>query len=301
MMTMLLAAAMLLPVSAVLLALVARRLGIGLSPTEGLRDLGAGWLYDTAGLARTPRSVLTQLRRQAARLHLALTHDRVFAPGEIVVELHPDEHDQVARLGRAGRDAVAAAAMSAARRNGWSPPGRVPVVRLETAPSVRRGRPNLLGSGWGSDGRQDGYTRPQLHPADTTEGPRAGRDGRDTTVALIPASGVAVQVTAPDGRHVVLADSSRSVVLGRSSAADLQIVHSGVSRIHARISLHAGHGWVEDLGSTNGTFVDGLRLNAPELLTGPVVVRLGADGPAVKLDPRSPLASATQAPTGADG
>lgn len=35
-----------------------------------------------------------------------------------------------------------------------------------------------------------------------------------------------------------------------------------VSRAHARFSCEAGGWWVEDLGSTNGTFVNGQQLEA---------------------------------------
>jgi hypothetical protein len=300
MVTIVVAALVLLPLSAVVLARVARRLGIGLSPTEGVRDLGAGWLYNTIGVARTPRSVLNQLGRQAARLHLALTHDRVFAPGEILVELHPEEHAQLARLGRAGSDAVAAAAISAARRHGWSPPqGRTPVVHFRVAPNVRRGRPNLLGTGWGPEERCDRHTRPLSEPADGTSGPRDTRSGRDTTKALRPVSHAVVVVSGSDGRAVVLTDPGRSVVLGRTSVADLRIDSSGVSRVHARISLHPGGAQVEDLGSTNGTFVDGIRLSGPMLVTGLAVVRLGVDGPTINVNPHAAAATAPTS-TGAD-
>lgn len=43
--------------------------------------------------------------------------------------------------------------------------------------------------------------------------------------------------------------------------ADLCIDSSGVSRLHARILLKSGSFFIEDLGSSNGTRVDGVRLN----------------------------------------
>jgi hypothetical protein len=56
---------------------------------------------------------------------------------------------------------------------------------------------------------------------------------------------------------------ARSIV-GRAGACDLRIVKSEVSSVHAEI-LWDGTSWqVQDLGSRNGTFVDGRRLAAGE-------------------------------------
>ena len=49
--------------------------------------------------------------------------------------------------------------------------------------------------------------------------------------------------------------------LGRADAAIL-VADPTVSRRHAQIGLEEGHLWIEDLGSSNGTLVNGVRLNA---------------------------------------
>jgi len=61
----------------------------------------------------------------------------------------------------------------------------------------------------------------------------------------------------------------RSIVIGRESPANIRIDDRGVSRRHARICHEADGYFIEDLGSTNGTFVndvpvqssDSVRLN----------------------------------------
>ncbi len=52
----------------------------------------------------------------------------------------------------------------------------------------------------------------------------------------------------------------REVVIGRSLRAELCLDDDGVSRHHARIRASEGALWVEDLGSRNGTFVNGVRV-----------------------------------------
>lgn len=53
---------------------------------------------------------------------------------------------------------------------------------------------------------------------------------------------------------------SGDVIVGRSRQADLRIDEGYVSRRHARLWLEAGRLMVEDLGSANGTFLNGERL-----------------------------------------
>ncbi|MFI6982997.1 FHA domain-containing protein [Embleya sp. NPDC050154] len=62
---------------------------------------------------------------------------------------------------------------------------------------------------------------------------------------------------------------SAAMQIGRSHRADLRLAHDSVSRRHARLCVR-DDGWVlEDLGSMNGTHVNGLRI------MGPVSVRPG--------------------------
>jgi diguanylate cyclase (GGDEF)-like protein len=60
----------------------------------------------------------------------------------------------------------------------------------------------------------------------------------------------------------------RPVEIGRAPSCDVPIDHESVSRRHARV-LKKGDGyWVEDLGSTNGTFVNDGRVAARDLAQG---------------------------------
>jgi adenylate cyclase len=57
-----------------------------------------------------------------------------------------------------------------------------------------------------------------------------------------------------------------SGVVGRGPTARLRVENSGVSREHASFSKREGAWWVQDLGSANGTFVNGLPANVPTRL-----------------------------------
>jgi hypothetical protein len=63
-------------------------------------------------------------------------------------------------------------------------------------------------------------------------------------------------------RHVL---EQRRSVLGRSRDADVQIEDPNVSRRHAEIVQEGSTYWLVDLGSTNGTEVDGRRVQRARL------------------------------------
>ncbi len=65
------------------------------------------------------------------------------------------------------------------------------------------------------------------------------------------------------------------VIVGRSPNADIVIGAGYVSARHARFSLMGTNLFVEDLGSTNGTAVNGQFINAPTALNDNDVVNVG--------------------------
>jgi predicted Zn finger-like uncharacterized protein len=57
------------------------------------------------------------------------------------------------------------------------------------------------------------------------------------------------------------------IFIGRGSAMDVQLKDSEVSRRHAMLEIRSGDATLVDLGATNGTFVEGERINRRELTT----------------------------------
>lgn len=66
-----------------------------------------------------------------------------------------------------------------------------------------------------------------------------------------------------------------TTVLGRAPECDLRLDDTYVSQQHARIFDKDGNWYVEDLGSTNGTFVNEQRLAAPAMLVPGDTIRVG--------------------------
>ena len=99
----------------------------------------------------------------------------------------------------------------------------------------------------------------------------------ETSIAVVPPSlpsaittrAVLTVVSGPSmGRVFTVAEDGHTVI-GRGREADVRIDDGGASRAHARVTaLGNGRYEVEDLGSTNGTFVDGRRVERSELRSG---------------------------------
>ena len=68
---------------------------------------------------------------------------------------------------------------------------------------------------------------------------------------------------------------SASVTLGRSPDCEIVVDCSEASRQHASITRQEGRLTIEDLGSTNGTILNGKRLRKPEVLGGGDIVYIG--------------------------
>ena len=65
------------------------------------------------------------------------------------------------------------------------------------------------------------------------------------------------------------------ITIGRDSVNEVVINDAEISRRHARLTFQGGKYVLEDLGSTNGTFVNGQRLAGPRVLKAGAVVSFG--------------------------
>jgi serine phosphatase RsbU (regulator of sigma subunit) len=75
------------------------------------------------------------------------------------------------------------------------------------------------------------------------------------------------------GKRVEIGDTP--ITIGRDARQTLVFDDTKLSRLHARVSAVNGKIVIEDLKSTNGTFVDGVRVTAPVTLREGQVVRMG--------------------------
>ena len=90
-----------------------------------------------------------------------------------------------------------------------------------------------------------------------------------------------VTFTAGAGARRFELTEGRQLVIGRSGGADLQVNSPRLSRRHAAVKLEPRGLSVEDLGSANGTFVNGQRVQQAMLRPGDIVM---VGGVAIRVD-----------------
>ena len=103
---------------------------------------------------------------------------------------------------------------------------------------------------------------------DDEPGHRDGSGGapRDARIQVVAAMGY------DPGTSLGVSDGA---TFGRGAGADIHVEDPYASSAHARIFARNGVMYVEDMGSTNGTYLNGRQLRKPEKLDSGDVIRIG--------------------------
>ncbi|GAB2678049.1 FhaA domain-containing protein [Thalassiella azotivora] len=188
-----------------------------------------------------PVELASALRRETDNQAAVVSRGRTLVPNSFVITLSADDHARVADWEDSLADELADSLTTHARQQRYAFVGPV-TIRFEQ-----------------DDELDTGVYRVEGHRVKGAVAP-AG------TEAVATVSHPVIDV---DGRRYQL--TSRSTVLGRGSEADLLVDDPGVSRRHAEIRLEDGGAVIRDLGSTNGTYVDGERRDAARLVDGSTI------------------------------
>lgn len=106
---------------------------------------------------------------------------------------------------------------------------------------------------------------------------KASKTRKAATKPAKPRRGAPTQVVVVEGSNAGTSVplSQAPIVIGRGSDAAIRLDDDYVSTRHARIAASADQWYVEDLGSTNGTYIGSIRLNQPTALQVGTQVRIG--------------------------
>jgi hypothetical protein len=214
-----------------------------------------------------PVEIARKLAREMEE-HKSLSVSRTYVPNEYRVYLSPRDRDRFAEYEQALVDELAGYLLEHARRERLALLSR-PIVEFETDERL----------GLGEFGIQTRVSRPD---ADDEHEPPAQR-GR--TMVYSAAGRVAepleerarVQARTArvniEGRRIVI--GAGGATIGRSRQCEVVIDDPNVSRQHAEIRPRGGSWVLTDLGSTNGSSLNGRRIVGPEVLKPGDEIELG--------------------------
>jgi hypothetical protein len=189
-----------------------------------------------------PVEVAAALTREAEDKKAIVAAGRVLVPNTYTVELARSDAERLREYDAPLRKELADMVSEAAQEQGWSFVGPVDVAFEEV------------------DGLGTGAFRVRS--------------------AVVPGAVAAPPVTAlpsPSSAQAYLEHGTQQVpltgttVVGRGAEADLQLADTGVSRRHAELRLVDGRVELHDLGSTNGTRVNGQRVTEATLTDGDTI------------------------------
>jgi hypothetical protein len=221
-----------------------------------LEGLVEGAFARAFGGAVEPVEVGAALQREAQATRAVVGPGRVLVANAYLVELGPADAERLGEFGKPLRDELAQLLRDHAAEQGWSFVGPVS-VELAAAEDVPPGTVRARGT---------------VRTADqvSAKAPGPGTRTAPGRPRLLVVTGGADESAA---RSIAL--TQPVTVVGRGAEADVRVADTGVSRRHAELRLEPGGVRLVDLGSTNGTRVNGRRTEQAVLADGDRV-ELGA-------------------------
>ncbi|MFT4229046.1 MAG: DUF3662 and FHA domain-containing protein [Microbacterium sp.] len=181
-----------------------------------------------------PVEIASALRRELDTKAAVVSRDRILAPNSLTVRLSPDDDEKMRAIGPTLGEELDALVQKHAKAQGYSFAGPVTI-------DLRR-----------DDAVPTGTIRVESRTA-------AGQVAWRAVVDI-------------DGRRHPLTKSR--TVIGRGSDADITIADAGTSRKHVEILWDGERAMARDLGSTNGSTIDGRRFREAAL-TPDSTIRIG--------------------------
>jgi pSer/pThr/pTyr-binding forkhead associated (FHA) protein len=71
--------------------------------------------------------------------------------------------------------------------------------------------------------------------------------------------------------------SQNEIIIGREESCDIHLSDPVISAKHARLVYRNTHWWIEDLMSTNGTYLNDEKIESPAILINGDELRIGKD------------------------
>jgi hypothetical protein len=213
-----------------------------------------------------PVEVASAVQREMDDRAAIVAQGRTLVPNDFVVEIAATDYERLAVYADSLGHELANLARDYAKEQGYSFVGPVRMrfdgVQELTTGTFRIRSGVIRGSTVeGGEIRQASSDLPR---------PRGGFPGRPRLL-VYGRDGAGVQAGSEDRTYDL---TTPVTLLGRGTDCDLRLVDPGVSRHHAELRVEDGAVVVVDLGSTNGTFVNGQPIRRAALADG-VRVTLG--------------------------
>ncbi len=224
-----------------------------------------------------PVEIASRLRRELDDKAMTLAAGRTLAPNVFDIQLSEPDFERARSWGTALAEELCDVVINHSRGQGYVLQGPVRVAFHQDA-ELKAGV-FQIGSRTEKTGGGTSVGQPESQPAgiaaaaDTPAGYPAGPPAAPPRTPAPAAAQNLQPVLDIDGQRYSL--NAPSIILGRSSEADILIDDTGVSRKHLEIRTEHGRSTAVDLGSTNGSFVNGRKVSGSTELADGATVTMG--------------------------
>ena len=222
-----------------------------------------------------PVEILNAMQREAEAHKAILAGGRTLVPNRYVIDLSPYDHSRLAPYAAALAQELAQSQAEFIGEQGWTVYGDV-IVEIERGDGLDTGMFRVTAEVYtgGDVAPVPSYEQPPppaYPPYEQPAPPGYQQPGRPVSAPPggPPGGARGVRLVANDGRTYPL--SIGSTVIGRGDQANLRLPDVGISRRHARLDYDGAQVVLTDLGSTNGTMVNGQRVSAVALNPGDMI------------------------------
>ncbi|WP_203659929.1 FhaA domain-containing protein [Actinocatenispora rupis] len=223
-----------------------------------------------------PVEIASAMQREAEAHKAILAGGRTLVPNRYVIDLSPYDHSRLAPYAAALAQELAQTQAEFIGEQGWTVYGDV-IVEIERGEGLDTGMfrvtAEVYTGGQQPEPAQQGYDQQQQYQQGPPPGaPAPGPEAYSTSGPPAPPMQQQTpnaRMVSNDGRQFALAIGS--TIIGRGEQAQLRLADVGISRRHARLDFDGTRVVLTDLGSTNGTVVNGQRISAVALRPGDVV------------------------------
>ncbi|MEO6858063.1 MAG: DUF3662 and FHA domain-containing protein [Solirubrobacteraceae bacterium] len=217
-----------------------------------------------------PVEIARKLAREMEE-HKSLSVSRSYVPNEYLVFLSPRDRERFADYEDALTSELAGYLLEHARRENLALMSR-PVVEFETDDRLGLGEFGIQ-TRVVSPEREDrpAFQAPESPSGRTMVYSNAGRVAEPLEERARAREETALLLTG--GKRVVV--GSGGATMGRSRQCDLMLDDPNISRTHAEVRARGGSWVLTDLGSTNGTRLNGRRVEGSEVLKPGDKIELG--------------------------
>lgn len=224
-------------------------------------------VFSTGSRAQVePVEIASRLRREVDNKAITIAAGRTLAPNVFDVQLSDDDFRRAQDWGTPLAEELCDVVINHARSQGYTLQGSVR-ISFRRSEELRAGDFEIISS---TEKAKAGAAPPRPNlPAAPSRPP----------VRLQPVLDI-------DGQRYSL--NAPSIVLGRSSEADILVDDTGVSRRHLEVRTANGVTSAVDLGSTNGSYVNGHKVAGSTELTDGSTITMGRTKIIFRLLPANP-------------